>query len=600
MGSLTDTDNEALGRRLKMRLRENGQSSAEIALTIKVNPSTLRLWKTRLPKKPKKIEEDALEDALLVPRGWLRNPKMHPVVSEAGKFAPLVIDILDYECKSVADEIRCIGAWLSRNGRSRRTCRIEELSEDEMRRARMFSDRYGVSGEATLQSIGDQYGLTRERIRQVVEKMTDRLHGITFTTPYFFKLKQLIQDSEPIDLSNFNEKHQELLGEKLSLEDADRFSREILGIGIATISDRSMWQAGNAIKRMVLPIWDEEDGLTAAVRDAARRMIRSCGAAQIMFVTGMVSEAMSKPISVTEVRQSIQSIEGMEWIAEDDGWFWFGLDTANNRAVEIARKCLAISDQRMDVEEIQQAICRSRQRRVSYNKDRHNRPPMIELPRHVLCEVLSRIPWLTVVQYDDFLLKEKVKPEDVLSQAELALYNLMKIHGGVATRNMMYEELIGNQNLMSVINLQVLLANSAIIRQTHRGLFVLRGSDISIEAMQRAFQSRPPAAMGSVRLLPDQDGWVEFDLKMTAARLRELNMDLPATVFSAIPPGEYSFEGVVIGKFTIGKGSAVNSTRRFSTAFVRHLRDIGIKDTEVLHLQAHMESKRVIVSKHQL
>lgn len=120
-----------------------------------MKPSQLRLWENRLPRKPKKELEDALEDALLVPRGWLRDPQMHPVVCEAVKSASSVIDISIFECKTVADEIRCIGAWLSRNGSRRRTCRIEDLPEDEARRARMFADRYGVSGDATLQSIGD-------------------------------------------------------------------------------------------------------------------------------------------------------------------------------------------------------------------------------------------------------------------------------------------------------------------------------------------------------------------------------------------------------------------------------------------------------------
>lgn len=172
---ISATDVFALARRLKLRRRENGQSSAEIETIIKMTPGLLRQWENRLPRKPKKNLEDALEDALLVPRGWLRNPQMHPVVSEIAKSATSVIDISACECKTVAAEIRCIGAWLSRNTWRRRTCRIEDLSEEEARRTRMFAERYGVIGEATLQSVGDQHGLTRERIRQVVGKMTGRL-----------------------------------------------------------------------------------------------------------------------------------------------------------------------------------------------------------------------------------------------------------------------------------------------------------------------------------------------------------------------------------------------------------------------------------------
>lgn len=531
---------------------------------------------------------------MLVPRGWLRNPQMHPVVRDAEELAYAVVDISTFECKTVADEIRCIGVWLSRNVRRRRTYRIEDLSEDEARRARIFAERYGVRGEATLQSVGDQYGLTRERIRQVVEKMTGRLNGITFVTPCFSKLKQLVQDSAPIALTIFNEKHRELLGENLSLEDADRFSREALGVGIANISDRSMGHTGNAIKRIVLPSQSEEDGLVVAVRDAARRMIRSCGAAQIMYVTGMVSEAMNKPVSVMEVRQSIQSVEGMEWIVEDDGWFWFGMDTVNNRAIEIARKVLAIADKRMDVEEIQQAICRSR--RLKYDEGK-NITPMVELPRHVLREVLSHISWLTIVQIDDFVLKEKIQPEGILSQSELALYNFLKQSGGVASRNTLYKEMV-DKKLMSGASFQLLLASSPIICPYGGSLFTLRGWDSSIEVIQRAYQLRPNP-LGHTPLLPDRDGWVEFQLKMTAARFRDLIMDLPCATMTTIPHGDYCFDGVVNGVFSIGAARKGNAPRRFNRAFVRHLKDAGVKDSDVLHLRVHPESRRVIVSSYQ-
>jgi hypothetical protein len=587
---VSSTDVFALARRLRLRRRENGQSVVEIADIIKMDPGHLRLWEKSLPRKPKKELEGALEDALLVPRGWLRNPQIHPVVSEAGKSAPSVIDISIFKCKTISEEIRCIGAWLSRNAVRKRTCRIEDLSEEEVRKAKMFAERYGVSGDATLQSVGDQYGLTRERIRQIVEKMTDRLNGVSFITPCFSKLKQLVQGSTPIALTVFDENYRELLGEKLSLEDADRFSREVLGIGIASISDRSMWQAGNAIKRMVLSSNNEDNGLVIAVRDAARRMIRSCGAAQDMYVTGMVSESLDVPVSVTDVRQCIQSIEGMEWIVKDDGWFWFGLDTANNRAVEIARKVLAIADKRLDVEDIQQAICRSR--RVRYYDDK-NTPPMIELPRHVLCEVLAHIPWLSVVQYDDFVLKEKVQPEEVLSETELALYSSLKRNGGVASRNTLYKDMIG-KSLMSVVNFQLLLASSSIIRPYGGGLFVLRGWENSIEAIQSAHLSRP-GSLKSAPFLPDQNGWLEFELKLTPARFRSGVVEMPAAVVRAIKQGEYEFEGIVQGKFTIGLPSMPS---RISGSFLSSLRSAGTKETDIVYLRVHPETRRVIVSSH--
>lgn len=97
---------------------------------------------------------------LQLPCGWLRDPST--IAPDLPKGA---IDLTDAGFLSVADEIRAVGAWLTRSRVATRTWDFNELSEQEQRRAVMFADRYGVSGEdnTTLQVIGDRLGLTRER-----------------------------------------------------------------------------------------------------------------------------------------------------------------------------------------------------------------------------------------------------------------------------------------------------------------------------------------------------------------------------------------------------------------------------------------------------
>ncbi len=99
-------------------------------------------------------------------------------------------DSTDAGFLSVAEEIRAVGAWLTRSRVATRTWDFNELSKQEQRRAVMFADRYGVSGEdnTTLQVIGDRLGLTRERVRQVIEVMTDRASA-HFDLPRLAQLK---------------------------------------------------------------------------------------------------------------------------------------------------------------------------------------------------------------------------------------------------------------------------------------------------------------------------------------------------------------------------------------------------------------------------
>src|SRR3546814_17020102 len=91
---------------------------------------------------------------------------------------------------SVAAEIRTAGTWLCRASFARRTVLHHELSPTAQRLADIFALRYGVDGEAhtTLKVIGDRFGLTRERIRQIVEKMVDRSARIQPFTQHIDRL----------------------------------------------------------------------------------------------------------------------------------------------------------------------------------------------------------------------------------------------------------------------------------------------------------------------------------------------------------------------------------------------------------------------------
>ncbi len=116
--------------------------------------------------------------------------------------------------------------------------------------------------------------------------------------------------------------------------------------------------------------------IVIAVRAASLKMIRSCGAAHILFVTGLVCDATGKAVALSDVRRALVAVEGMEWLTEGEDWYWLGPDTANNRALEAVRKVLAVASRKVDVEDIHQAVCRSR--RAYYKSDVRVQPPEME------------------------------------------------------------------------------------------------------------------------------------------------------------------------------------------------------------------------------
>lgn len=565
----SEQDYEVLGQRAATRRRTLKLSRVKVAKAIGINMATLNSWEDSLPARYRGEKEHLWEDALQVPRGWLRDETMtipSPNVS------------LDLACAmpvSVANEILAVGTWLARASERSRTVHFEELTEAEQRRATMFADRYGVSGpeKTVLQVIGNKFNLTRERVRQVVDAMTARARGVTLVLPRLSQLREAAPLEGAMSVAEFETKHRALLGPMLSLADADCFAREILGLSVASMTERSHWQSGNALQPMLLEVGGFE--MAMAVRDASRKMIRSCGAAHVMFVTGMVSAALGEAVSIQDVCKVLTAVEGMEWLTVDEDWYWLGMDTSNNRVLDIVRKVLAVAARRLDIEDLHQAVCRSR--RLIYDEDRTS-PPAVEVPKHVLREILVRVPWLSVVQFDDFLLTESVAVEETLSSSELAVAEVIRRHGGAVARQIFNKELVAT-GFFSVPNLQIILSRSPIIRPLGFGIYGLRGVAASEKSLSAAMVS-----VGNAHSLPstsDADGWHEFEITITEFKLRCGIVDFPTRVVSA---GKYQTKGVVNGLFSVG---AIPSAPQRVTGFVTLLRKAGIQPSDVLRVRIH-------------
>ncbi|MBW8328137.1 MAG: helix-turn-helix domain-containing protein [Thiobacillus sp.] len=571
-----------LGNRAAKRRESLNFSKAYVAGKIGVSDPTLKSWETSLPERHRGDKEDAWEDVLYVPRGWLRhlsfsNPESHMKV----------FDFTDSEFNSVADEIRAVGSWLSRQHAATRTWNFDVLSEQERRRAIMFADRYGVSGEdkTILQVIGDRFGLTRERVRQIIDGMTNRARGGQFNLPKLAQLKAAVSTAELCAVTEFQAAYRDLLG-GVSLADADRFAREILGFSVASISERAFGHANSSLQPMIIEPGTQE--IVIAVRAASLRMIRSCGAAHILFVTGLVSEAIGKAVALASVRGVLFAIDGMEWLTQDEDWFWLGPDTANNRVLESVRKVLAAASRKVDVEDLHQAVCRSR--RAYYKSDIRAQPPEIEVPQEVLREILLRVPWLSVIQMNDFILTEDVAVEDVLNSSELAIVRVIEEHGGAAARQVFNKRFV-DTGMFSVPNLQIVLTSSPVIRQLGYGIYGVRGTELP----QKAFS----AAHASVTRFASpvdmkEDGWCEFTFSISEAGLRNNIADIPRGVLKVIPRGIYSAEGVATGTISLG---TIPSAPNRTSGLVVLLRKADIQPGERLLFRIHPESMRAVISR---
>ncbi|MDK9702527.1 MAG: hypothetical protein OEL20_05260 [Sulfuritalea sp.] len=491
------------------------------------------------------------------------------------------------EGSTVADEILAAATWLASKRMLHRTVRMEDLSPSEQRIAHFFAERYGILGEecARLQSIGDRYGLTRERIRQVQAMMSERAGGAQFVAPRLLELAEAVKQNVPIAVSDFDTRYRKLLGMALSVEGASRFAREVLGRNVATFNDAPAAPVGQSILRILVDP-EADTGDVRAVREATRRMVRSCGAAHVLFVAGAASEIAGHGISVEDTRNALKALNGMEWLVEAEGWYWLGPD-APNRAHSVARKMFAATDGRLDIEDIHSALCRSR--RFIYEDDRVSAYP-IEAPWRVIREVLSRTPWLETVQRNDFRAKIAIDPKEELSDAENAILPLLKENGGVIAKFVILSRLI-KTNLMEPIAAQLMLARTPICYSPCHGVYVLRGypfTGAALAAAQAVVGGRQATAVAT-----DQDGAVVFDVVATDYALRNSMIDIPASVARTLPVGPYQASGLVSGEVKLG---AVASAVGRVSHLARLLRNAGVKANDTLRFTVNAASKDMHVA----
>lgn len=223
----------ALGRRAHERRLELGISGATVSRRIGLSLCRFYLWERSLPIATRGKVERRLEKALMVPEGWLRNVAI-PTPIPPGRIlpnGPARYDLTAYSPKTVAEEIR-LSAMLLAQGNARFLVQsYEKLAGNEKMRATLFASRYGVNGpnNVTLQSCGDIYGLTRERVRQIIKLMKSQAHCATIVAPIIATLKELVENTSITSVSELESTQRALLGKRLSLTDAKRFAVEILG-----------------------------------------------------------------------------------------------------------------------------------------------------------------------------------------------------------------------------------------------------------------------------------------------------------------------------------------------------------------------------------
>jgi hypothetical protein len=321
------------------------------------------------------------------------------------------------------------------------------------RNARIAARYYGFDGRGggSLQTVGNEIGVTRERIRQIVTVISERLNTGGLVLPMLDRTIAFVVDRMPA------------VAEEIEAE--LRFQRLTSGlfrlegvINAAELLGRRLPFSITEVKGERLVHARDIPSIDRIVR-VARRLISRWGMATISNVVAEVGKVESGVCDRNLVVSALACQGDFHWLEQSADWFWLS-DNPNNRVLNRIRKILSVANP-INISKLRAGIARD------------YRMNGVLLPKRVLLEFCWQAPGLRV--NDEAVNAEPaVNSDDVLSQVEKDIVHILSEHGGTMATSEFKSVCLGMgvnrrtfyQNLVS----------SPIISRYAGGLYGLIGS----------------------------------------------------------------------------------------------------------------------------
>ncbi len=493
-------------------------TQGQLGARIGRSPMSITAWENpdfnRIPK-PKDIK--AIAEACGVSEPTITFDLRSSAKDDADEEAHLEI------ANTLDEEILRTGRLLSRRA---------HVSTHFERNAHIFRARYGGQGddESTLQAIGDVHGVTRERIRQIVDKQLSFVPCITLKTECFDALADACLALEPVTVSVAEKRFRHLLGGNLSLQGASDYGREVLGRSLPI----QLVQIRNGDTIVVagdLPRWFQ-----IAITQS-KAIIRHCGAAQINLAWALTMRQHRDWIPLDQFRKVMAHAPGFDWIDDDEAWFWFGPEGSANRLIKRAVEILLFARRPLDIEIIYGGLTRyARTRQSDVSEEAGVWPPM-----EIVRKLLAKSPMFVCQQGDDFRLASEISKSDTKNGVAETILEELRLRGGLASRSELHQALVVDKG-MNVVSFSVALANSPLLRQVDRSVFAIRGWPISAVRLAEA-QHRVGNVSGSLINFKEVDvtsnGDVSWVNTISKSSMSNLYAGIPSKARLHLSEGHY-------------------------------------------------------------
>lgn len=384
---------------------------------------------------------------------------------------------------------------------------------------------------STLEAVGENFRLTRERVRQLCVKVTKPLEG---THPYAPALDQVLTEAARLAPTTCEQVEAHLREFASTPEDmrlhalaevAAALGREEVGFVVDG--------------PLVLPEHIVGNGSSASgILRTARKAVSHWGLTTFSDVAASGDMDLEDEHAEHVVRTVVQAEQDFCLLDEESGWF-FLRDGYNSLLVRMQRILAVTSPIRLS--ELRGGL------------GRHYRTRGFAPPKRVLASLCNEVEGY---RCEDSLVMAEPQPDwrDVISGVEATMVAALMANGRVMARDEFERVCVGAGVNRSTF--YVYLDNSPVLCKFARGVYGLRGTDIQPGVVERLV---PKTKQGRVRLDHGwtQDGCVWIAYRISAGMISSGVFGVP-TSLGRVMGGTYvlrTSDGAIVGKVTVPQDS---------------------------------------------
>ena len=346
----------------------------------------------------------------------------------------------------------------------------------------------------TLTEIGTQFGITRERVRQVCAKLTKKRKGIKkILAPVMDRALAMIERRLPCSAAK--------LEAELATKGLTSVSMPLESIAKgAKLLDRPVAFKIVKLDGGKLAVRAQQIAVVSAAVDMAKKDVYFHGLAtteQIDRVTSKKFPDISEP---KLVRQILQLIDGFSWLDERSGWF--RIKTISKHGLPKAiDKILSVAG---DV-----TVARMREA-MSRNRRLWKEPP----PEKVLLEFCRQMPGVRV--HGSRIISDSPRDwKEILTGVEATLVRVLSEHGPVMERGAMEDLCVAGG--MNRFSFHAFVSWSPVIAQFGHSIYGLLGAEVTGSEIKALLAQRRAKRL-THRVLDDH-GWTDDGKVWLAYRL---------------------------------------------------------------------------------